>query len=99
MELSFATRKLRSEALDRSCAERSYGAATAVELHARLADLHAAVTVADLPRVTGWQLLDAQLRVRVSADAVLVCTPVATSEAVNWSRVHRLRVLGIEEAR
>lgn len=75
MELSFATRQLRSEALDRSCAERSYGSNVAVELHARLADLAAAVTVADLPPVTGWQVIDCQLRVRLSAEMVLLCAP------------------------
>jgi hypothetical protein len=98
MELSFATRRLRSEAMDRSCAERSYGSNVAVELHARLADLAAAVTVADLPPVTGWQVLDSQLRVRLSAEEVLVCAPAPSSESVDWSRVHRLTVLGIEEA-
>ena len=98
MELSFATRRLRSEALDRSCAERSYGLTTALELHARLADLAAAVTVADLPRVTGWQVRGSELRVRLSTDSVLACAPVPASESVDWGRVHRLRVLGIEEA-
>lgn len=97
MELSFATKRLRSEALDRSIAERSYGLETALELHARLADLAAAVTVADLPEVTGWKTQGEQLRVQVSARSVLVCVPVPSASSVVWSRVHRLQVLGIEE--
>jgi hypothetical protein len=97
MELSFATRRLRSEALDRSIAERSYGLKTALELHARLADLAAAVTVADLPRVTGWETDDVQLRVQLSAKRLLLCVPVALAPPVDWSRTHRLQVLELRE--
>lgn len=99
MELSFATKKLRAEALDRSKAEQVYGQGIAIELHARLADLAAAVTVSDLPGVTGWETDDASLRVRVSSTGVLVCAPVPAPSTlpVDWSRTHRLKVLGIEE--
>ena len=97
MELSFATKRLRSEALDRSVAERSYGLESALELHARLADLAAAVTVADLPRVTGWKRGDRQLRVPVFPTGILVCEPVPVVAPVDWSRVHRLQVIGMEQ--
>lgn len=97
MELSFSTRKLRSEALDGNVAERAYGLETAADLHARLADLAAAITVDDLPTVTGWLRDESQLRIRVSPTRVLVCEPVPPAEATDWRRVHRLKVLGIEE--
>ena len=98
MELSFATKQLRSEALDRSCAEQAHGEVVARALHARLSDLDAAVRITDLPRVSSWRADGTKLRVRLLPGLVLVCEPVPVqTEPVDWSKVHRLMVWGIQE--
>jgi hypothetical protein len=96
MELSFATARLRREAMDRSSADTAYGEDVAAEFHARLADLSAAVTVSDLAFLDIWQAGHSRLIAPISTDRMIVCVPVPASDPVDWSRVHRLKVLGIE---
>ena len=98
MELSFTSRRFRSECDDPDFGEAAYGPVIAAGLRIRLADLDAAVTVADLPagspRCTGRVL-----RVSVTADRDLMCEAHGShaGDSPDWRRVYRLRVLGIEE--
>jgi hypothetical protein len=99
MELTFATSKLRSEALDPVVAERSYGPELAQALHARLADLYAAVRVTDLPRVSRGELGPERLQIRIDPCWRLVCEQVHPlgKPSLPWAKVHRLKVLRLEQ--
>lgn len=100
MELSFASRRLRSECHDPATGDAAYGPVDAAGLRARLADLDAAVTVADLP--TGSPRCSGrELRVSVTEDRDLVCEAHGShvGDPPDWRRVYRLRVLRIEERR
>ena len=100
MELSFATRALRMECLDQECAEQAYGQAVAAELRARLADLDAAVTVADLPSSGLLRTSERELRVALAPGWNLVCESGGShrlAEPADWARVYRLKLMKIEK--
>ena len=63
MELSFATKRLRLQCMEQCQAEEVYGSARAAGLRAQLADLDAAVTVADLPAINSYNTLEGELRI------------------------------------
>ena len=100
MELSFDTKLLRTECLDQAEAERSYGPTVAAGLRTTLADLDAAVTVADLPATAAVRLTEEELRVVVAPKWTLVCIPGGRQHRrapFDWSHVYRLKLMKIEE--
>ena len=100
MELSFATKDLRSQCLDQGRAEKAYGPVVAAGLRARLADLDAAVTVVDLPCSEALHMSERELRISVAPNWELVCEPGGErnpSEPRDWTRVYRLKLVKIVE--
>ena len=100
MELSFATKTLRSECLDQGRGEQAYGATVAIGLRARLADLDAAVTVVDLPPTELLRTSDREMRVALAPGWDLVCEPGGIRRhdgSRDWTRVYRLKLLKIEK--
>ena len=100
MELSFATKTLRAECLEQATAEEAYGPTVAAGLRAALADLDAAVTVADLPAATSLQLTENELRAIVAPGWTLVCVPggrVRGQASFKWADVYRLKLMEIVE--
>ena len=99
MELSFATKKLRAQCLESGVAEKVYGPVVAAAIRARLADLDAAVTLADLPRADSLDLSEREIRISLARGWDLVCeagTP-HQDQPLDWARVYRLKLLRIEE--
>ena len=100
MELSFATKALRMKCLDLRRAERAYGPDVATELRARLADLDAAMTVADLPASVQLRTSGHQLRVSLGSGYRLVCEPGGAHRPdapLDWTRVYRLKLVRIDQ--
>ena len=100
MELSFATKALRMKCLDQGRAEKAYGPDVATELRARLADLDAAVTAADLPPSVRLRTSERQLRVSLASEWQLVCEPGGTERpgaSLDWARIYRLKLVRIEK--
>lgn len=98
MELSFGSKTLRSLCSDSDKAERRYGPVVAAGLRTYVADLDAAVTVADLPSTGALLLTEDELRVFLGDGWCLVGEPGPPDEAgrVDWTRVYRLKLLRIE---
>ena len=104
VELSFATKHLRTVCTDESVAARELGADVAAMLKGRLADFRAASAVHELvagrPRTSD----DAEPRlvVELVAGCTIVCRPThavlpRTDAMIDWSRVRRLHVLAVEQ--
>ena len=106
MELSFEQKSLRDLCEDPSKAERELGQATATTLHARLSDLRAIERISQIP-IGNPQIYGDPSGDRMSIDLgnkykLVFCAnhnklPIAASGFVDWSRVTRIRILGIEE--
>lgn len=99
MELSFASKALRTKCLDQGRAEQVYGPAVATELRARLADLDAAVTVADLPP-TMRSTSGRQLQVPLASGWQLICEPggpQGPSGTPDWANVYRLKLMRLKK--
>src|ERR1700732_5499632 len=100
MELAFASRSLRSMCEEEGQAAESLGSVVAADLHARLADLRAADTIAALgagtPDVSSGD--NAILRLIVGATHEIICRvnhaspPRLHDGSLDWQRVRRLRV-------
>ena len=100
MELSFDTKTLRAECLEQATAERAYGPSVAAGLRSTLADLDAAVTVADLPRTTPLKVTESELLVAVVPGWTLLCVPEGRQRqqaSLEWAHVYRLKLMKIEE--
>lgn len=104
MELSFATRHLRTMCTDENAAVREFGGDVAAALKGRLADFRAASAVHELvagrPRMSDGA--EPRLVVDLVAGYAIVCRPnhavlPLTDETVAWSRVRRLQVLAVEQ--
>jgi plasmid maintenance system killer protein len=102
LELSFDKKLLREFCENSSKANKKFGTDAANELRLRIADLRAATSVQDLvvgnPRATaeGQIELDAGTHLRIIFCANHNTVPKLDSGAVDWSRVSRVKILGIE---
>lgn len=106
MELSFEQKSLRHLCEDQSTAERELGEPTATKLRARLADFRAIERINELP-VGNPQIYGNPAEARMSIDLgsnykLIFCAnhnkvPIANSGNVDWSRVSRIRILGVEK--
>lgn len=106
MELSFEQKSLRDLCEDPPKAERELGEATATALHARLSDLRAIERISQIPVGNPQAYGDpsgARMSIDLGNDYKLVfCAnhnklPIAASGVVDWSRVTRVRILGVEK--
>lgn len=99
MELSFATKTLRSLCEDEDAAVQKFGKKAAAELRARIADLRAADSVADIvagaprffeddPRMTISVLEELEIVLRPNH----LNMPLQAAGGVDWSHVRRLRI-------
>jgi hypothetical protein len=100
LELAFATKALRSICEQEEDAIRAFGDQVAVDLRARIADLRAADSVADM--VAGHPRLindhDPRMIIAIMDVAEMVIRPNHpqlgrdTGGAFDWQRVHRVRI-------
>jgi hypothetical protein len=103
LELAFATKALRHVCEKESRAVRELGATVAKNLRARLADLTAADTIADLPfqpLPLDGKSLELAMTLGNGYKLILApnhaATPVLHNDALDWSRVTRIKLLRIE---
>jgi hypothetical protein len=105
LELSFSTPELRAICEKRETAIAAFGAAAALELEQRLADIDAADTVADLATLFPDNVLEvspSEQALRLKTGYRLrfcsghVRTPLTSSGATDWENVARMRILAIE---
>jgi hypothetical protein len=108
VELSFSTPQLREICERREAAIAALGESVALELEERLADIDALDTVADLSSMFPGDVIDRtpeERSITLKAGAHLVFraghvrTPVDSASATDWSKVSRIRVVGIESDR
>lgn len=109
MELTFADKKFRDLCLNESLAIQALGPPLAEKLKRRLADLVAVSFVADLFALPGqprelidnrpshivMDLINGQQLIFQSGH---VKTPLLQSGAVDWSRVRRVQIIGLESS-
>jgi len=106
LELAFANKALRHICESQLTAERELGIEIAKKLRARLSDLRAASSIADLVASTTEKLDQASERmafalsstVRIIFCANHVKIPRTRSGEVNWQKVSRIKLLEIEVA-
>jgi len=99
MELAFATKILRSLCEEEDAAVEKFGTKAAAELRARIADLRAADSVADIVAGTP-RFFDDDPRMTVSLLGVLeivlrpnhIKMPLRDDGRIDWSRVRRLKI-------
>ena len=105
LELAFAEKSLRQLCENESRATRDLGATVAGQLKRRLSDMRAANRVSDLvagrPRAIageGEQRFAVELSdgFRIVFCANHNALPMLKSGSVNWSKVSRVKILGIE---
>jgi toxin HigB-1 len=105
LELSFFTKSLRKICESEAAAKEALGVRVAEKLKRRLADMRAAASVEELvagrPHEVegGWQPrfaveLGDGSRIVFSANHNTI--PLLTSGGVDWARVTRIKILGIE---
>lgn len=107
MILAFETETLRSVCEDESVASHRLGAEVAAELRARLADLRAATSTADLlvgaPRFTGPRLELLTIDLGQKSFMIWIANHVPPRHNlegnVDWGAVIRIRLLEIEGLR
>ena len=98
MELSFATRKLRSQCQDNNKAIADLGDLMAGQLKLRVADLRAARTAAELPAQLIGSSRGAVFRIPLTEDGCLTVTanhrkiPASASAKINWTKVTRVKL-------
>src|SRR5689334_21611824 len=107
MIVAFETEKLRTTCEDPQVAKKELGSAAAAQLRGRLADVRAAASTADLlvsnPRFAG--ALDQLLLIDLGEEGHMTWTAnYVTARAdedgkTDWTRVSRVKLLGIEESR
>src|SRR5438034_6550158 len=100
MELAFGTKALRELCEQEDAAAGKFGDKVALELRARVADLRAADSVADLvagtPRVIGGQ--DPRLIISILGALEMVIRPnhirmpLGTDGELDWQHVRRIRL-------
>lgn len=106
MEISFAKKSLRSTCESKAKAEATFGIEAAVMLQRRLADLIAATSVKDL--IAGNpsganKKNDTEIAIDLGGRFSIVLTPnhmvmpLLKSGATDWKKVHRIKILKIEE--
>ena len=104
MDISFKDRKIRVKCEDRRTAERSLGAACAAKLRTRLSDLEAAANVGELFAGRPHPLTrdrQGQYAVDLAGGKRLVFEPDhdpcpwLENQAIDWSRVTRIRIVFI----
>jgi hypothetical protein len=99
MELAFATKALRSLCEEEGTAVEKFGTKVAAELRARIADLRAADSVADIVAGTP-QFFDDDPRMTISVLEALeivlrpnhLSVPSDAEGRIDWSRVRRLKI-------
>ena len=105
MELAFSTRLLRELCENEVRAKRALGARVGGKLKRRLADLRAAASVKDLVAGRPRELKSAhcaQIVIELCEGYCMVfganhaTVPVFESGGVNWSKVSRVKILGIK---
>jgi hypothetical protein len=102
LELSFAKKSLRELCESSAKANRKLGIDAANELRRRVADLRAATSVHDLlvgqPRGSGADeiALDVGTSFEITFCANHNTVPRLESGAIDWSKVSRVKILGIE---
>lgn len=101
LELAFATKPLREVCESQDKATQKFGARTAAVLRDRLADLRAAASVEDLPlgkprKAKSGYIIDLSVDVQIVIAPNHVNLPVLPSRTIDWSRVTRIKILGIE---
>jgi plasmid maintenance system killer protein len=102
LELSFANKALRQLCESSVKADRKLGVDLANELRRRVADLRAATSVQDLligvPRETQTDQisLDVAPTFQITFCANHNTVPKLESGAIDWSKVSRVKILGIE---
>lgn len=106
MELAFKTRNLRDICEDATTADDRYDERVALHLRARLSDLRAAESPDDLvagrPRFVDGRrpliVLDLSSGFELVCEANHVKPPRKENGALNWLRVHRLKIVEIRGA-
>lgn len=104
IELAFETQSLRTACEEEKAAVNKFGGTLASELRARIADLRAADSVADLvagsPTFTGGDEPSMTVLVSDSLELVFrpnhVNNPHNATGALDWSRVRRLKLVRIK---
>ena len=101
MELAFATKPLRELCESEAKAKQKLGAKIATVLKHRLADLRAANSVKDLPigkvlNASGAYVLEFGDGIHVAFCPNHSNNPVLKSGAIDWSKVNRIKITGIE---
>ena len=103
-ELSFASKALRDCCESAGKAERIYGQEVARKLRHRIADLVAANRIEDLLAGNPREINGAEMAMDLCDGFRLVFCPGHTtiphleSGAINWSKVSRIKILGIENS-
>ena len=102
LEIAFLTKRIRQICEDNEDAVAEYGDDIADALKARLSDLRAAEFVHDLvvgyPRAAGGMfIIDLIGRFKLLLEANHVSNPILDSGDVDWRKVRRIKVLGIEQ--
>ncbi len=105
MEIAFSTRELRDQCEQEALAIEAYGKAIAGQLRRRLADIHAADSIFELPTGNPQQTTHGgtdAISIDLCQDAFLVLcsnhklTPRnTTTNGTDWSRVRRMKVMWI----
>ncbi len=105
MELAFSTTDVRDVCEKHDAAVAAIGDSAALELEARLADIDAVETVAELAAIFSDQLLERtahekSLRLNSGYQLVFqaghVKTPLTSEGATDWAKVSKIRVVAIE---
>lgn len=108
MELAFAEKNFRDLCYNETLAKQAYGSVLSSKLKRILADLGAATVVADLLLLPGNpRELTGDLRGRMVINLVdehqlvfqvgHINPPVLQSGEIDWSRVRRIKILGLEK--
>lgn len=100
MELAFETKPLREMCESEEKAKRQLGAKVAAMLKQTLADLRAAASMEDLPfgkpRIEGRNcILDLTAGYQLTITPNHTKNPMLTSNAVDWTKVSRIKILRI----
>jgi hypothetical protein len=101
LELAFATKPLRELCESEVKAKQKLGAKIAAVLKHRLADLRAADSIEDLPigkprKVSGAYALESSDCIQVTFLPNQAHIQLLKSGAIDWSKVTRIKITGIE---
>jgi hypothetical protein len=101
LELAFATKPLRELCESEAKAKEKLGAKIAAVLKHRLADLRAADTVGELPigkprKEASAYVLDFTHGIQIAFCPNHSENPLLKSGAIDWSKVARIKIMGIE---